>query len=167
MNESTPDHVPSSNPQLKRRRLSFESLERIRRRSDVVIAVFDETFAGDVHRHLPDAEIRIIRTIREFLDSPEPMAEALLINAEAGSAWTITYPEYSVVMPRDIPQSVPLVYALPRDDDDFEQFINHWIEIHRRDGTMERLYDHWILGRQDRFRPPRWSIIRDVLGWVS
>ena len=87
--------------------------------------------------------------------------------AEAGSAWTLIYPGYSVVIPRDLRGWVPLVYALPRNDPTFQHFMNHWIELTRRDGTIDRLYDYWILGRQERARAPRWSIIRNVLGWVN
>ena len=32
---------------------------------------------------------------------------------------------------------------------------------------IDQLYDHWILGRDAEKRGPRWSVIRDVLGWVD
>ncbi len=152
---------------LDKNRRDFESLERIRSRKNVVLAIADETISLGARRHLPDATIRNVRTISEFFESPEPIADALLISAEAGSAWTIVYPEYSVVVPRDLPGGVPLVYALPRNDRSFQHFFDHWIELNQRDGTIDRLYDHWVLGRQERVHKPRWSVIRDVLGWVD
>ena len=47
------------------------------------------------------------------------------------------------------------------------QFVNTWIELKRRDGTIDALYRHWILGQQAGHRQPRWSIIRDLLHWVE
>jgi hypothetical protein len=47
------------------------------------------------------------------------------------------------------------------------QFINTWIELKRRDGSIDALYRHWILGKQDGKRQPRWSIMRNVLTWVD
>jgi hypothetical protein len=32
---------------------------------------------------------------------------------------------------------------------------------------VEELFDHWILGRGAEEKQPRWSIIRDVMGWVD
>jgi Na+/H+-dicarboxylate symporter len=145
----------------------FESLERVRGREKTVLAVADETISLALHRYLPEATIRNVTTISEFFESPEPVADALVISAEAGSAWTLIYPNYSVVIPRDLRGGVPLVYAIPRDDRTFQHFMNHWIELTRRDGTIDRLYDYWILGRQERARAPRWSVIRNVFGWVD
>jgi hypothetical protein len=42
----------------------------------------------------------------------------------------------------------------------------HLIDLMRRNGPMQELYEYWILGRSAASRPPRWSIIRDVLHWV-
>ena len=61
---------------------------------------------------------------------------------------------------------VPLAFALPRDEPELTALVNTWIELMRRNGTMQELYEYWILGRSAASRPPRWSIIRDVLHWV-
>ena len=45
--------------------------------------------------------------------------------------------------------------------------MNTWIGLKRRDGFIDRLYDHWILGRTAAVRAPRWSIGRDVLALVA
>ena len=43
--------------------------------------------------------------------------------------------------------------------------VNIWIEQKRKDGTIEELFDYWILGQQRGARPRRWSVLDDVLGW--
>lgn len=45
--------------------------------------------------------------------------------------------------------------------------MNSWIELKKSDGTVQQLYDYWVLGREAEQLGPRWSVIRDVLGWVD
>jgi len=45
------------------------------------------------------------------------------------------------------------------------RFLGTWFELKRKDETIQALYDHWILGRDARAKRPRWSVLRDVLGW--
>jgi len=52
-------------------------------------------------------------------------------------------------------------------DHEWAQFVNTWIELKQRDGTINALYGHWILGKQAAKREQRWSVIRNVLGWVD
>jgi hypothetical protein len=60
---------------------------------------------------------------------------------------------------------VPLAYPVARHDADFAAFLSLWIEFKRSDGTLQALTDHWIFGKQAAARQPRWSILRNVLGW--
>ena len=34
-------------------------------------------------------------------------------------------------------------------------------------GIIDETYDYWVLGQGAQSHEPRWSIIRDVLGWVD
>ena len=56
----------------------------------------------------------------------------------------------------------------PEDGDErLREFVNHWIEIQRRNGSLHRLYNYWILDRSPEAESKRWSVIRDVLHWVD
>jgi hypothetical protein len=46
-------------------------------------------------------------------------------------------------------------------------FLEHWLELREKDGTMGGYYDHWILGKTPRQAKRRWSLVRDVLQWVE
>ena len=46
-------------------------------------------------------------------------------------------------------------------------FVNTWIALKRKDGTLDAAYKHWILGQDAAPRQPRWSIVRNVLHWVE
>ena len=94
-------------------------------------------------------------------------SDAAILPAESGSVWTLLYPQYSVVVPDADIVKVPLAYPLARRDLGFASFINTWIELKRRDGTIDALHRHWVLGRDAVVNRPRWSVIRDVLHWVE
>ncbi len=87
--------------------------------------------------------------------------------AESGSVLTLLFPKFTVVVPEPDIVKIPLAYPLARRDQDWARFINTWIELKRRDGTIDALYGHWILGKQAVKRQPRWSIMRNVLHWVD
>ena len=57
--------------------------------------------------------------------------------------------------------------AVAQDDQDLADFLTSWIELKKADGTVDRLFDYWILGKNAEPKAPRWSIIRDVLHWVD
>jgi ABC-type amino acid transport substrate-binding protein len=93
--------------------------------------------------------------------------DATAMPAESGSVLTLLYPKYTVVVPEPGIVKIPLAYPVAGRDQQWAQFINTWVELKRRDGTIDALYGHWILGKQASKRQPRWSIIRDVLHWVE
>jgi Na+/H+-dicarboxylate symporter/ABC-type amino acid transport substrate-binding protein len=93
--------------------------------------------------------------------------DAVVMTAESGSVLTLLYPKYTVVVPEPEIVKIPLAYPLARRDQDWAHFINTWIELKRRDGTIDAFYRHWILGKQAGKRQPRWSILGNVLHWVN
>jgi ABC-type amino acid transport substrate-binding protein len=88
-------------------------------------------------------------------------------SAEVGSAWTLLYPEYQVVVPKPVLSLLPLGYAVALGDTEMADFLNHWIDLKRKDNTIEKTYNYWILGQGVTIKEPRWSIIRNVLHWVE
>ena len=80
---------------------------------------------------------------------------------------TCTFLWLVVVVPEPGLIKVPLAFPLARRDERFASFINTWIDLKRRDGTLDELYSYWILGRNAAPKTPRWSVIRNVLGWVE
>ena len=73
----------------------------------------------------------------------------------------------TMVVPEPEIVKIPLAYPLARRDLEWAHFINTWIDFKRRDGTIDALCDHWVLGKQAVARKPRWSIMRNVLHWAD
>jgi len=122
-------------------------------------------YVREVRRRAPALQIEVV-ALRDMVDALSKY-DAVLLPAERGSVMTLLYPEYSVVVPQPDPVKVPLAYPLLRHGERWEAFVNTWVELKRRDGTIEKLYRHWILGQGAVRTGPRWSIIRNVLHWVE
>jgi Na+/H+-dicarboxylate symporter/ABC-type amino acid transport substrate-binding protein len=96
-----------------------------------------------------------------------PSLDAFAVPAERGSVLTLLHPAFSIVVPDPDPVKQPLAYGLPPNDTDWAALINNWIELKRKDGTIDQLYRHWILGQTSEHQHKRWSVIRNVLHWTE
>jgi len=124
----------------------------------------ESQFAEAVRRHVPQAETVQVESTRWFFEEEHDL-DALILSGEAGAAWSILYPSFQVVVPTRRRVSMPFVYAMARRDEDLAQFIDFWIELQKSMGRIEDLSSYWIRGVGIVAPTPRWSILRDVLGW--
>ena len=149
-------------------RRHFASIATLRQDSALRIATpgFPH-FDNLVRAALPNVELIRIGSPREFFEAPQGRFDALLATAEGGSAWTLIYPRFSVVVPRPNVVTGPIAFATPRTAPEVYDYVSTWIELKRHDGSVRHLYDFWILGRGAESTTPRWSVIRNVLGWVD
>lgn len=150
------------------RRDEFNSREAVQSLDAPRIAIPNlPYYIAKLKQYLPQAKIVPLSSPREFFRTDSEKIDAFLFTAEAGSAWTLVYPEYAVAVPLPDVIKVPLAYPTVKGDREITSFINGWIVLKRNDETIEKLYDHWILGRGAEKKEPRWSIIRNVLHWVE
>jgi ABC-type amino acid transport substrate-binding protein len=120
-------------------------------------------YVDKVKRFKPDAYVERFDSPREFCRSRHNDIDAFVYSAEAGSAWSLVYPDFSVVVPQPNIVGAPVSIAVPGDQLEFARFLNVWINLKKHDRTLNDLYDHWILGQSPVLRKPRWCIARDVL----
>jgi Na+/H+-dicarboxylate symporter/ABC-type amino acid transport substrate-binding protein len=147
---------------------AFSSWRAIRERPATTIAVPPlRYYQEEIRQRLPRAELRVIADLPAFLAQPDLPVDAIVMTAERGSAWTLLYPQFTVVVPEPGLIKVPLAYPISRHDEAFASFINTWIDLKRKDGTIDTLYNYWVLGRDAAPQRPRWSVIRNVLHWVE
>jgi ABC-type amino acid transport substrate-binding protein len=149
-------------------RSDFESEELINRRKRLRIGVvkgsYFEKRAAD---HFPNAQIVRLDSPRQFFDEDWRELDALATHAESGAAWTLVYPAYTVVNPLQRRDSAPVSMAIGGFDVVLDDTLNTWITLMKMDGTLDTLFDHWMLGKNTKPKEPRWSILRDVLHWVT
>lgn len=151
------------------RRKEFATVEKIQRmeRFRVALPGASTYFADRIKEVVPHAEVVSLNSIREFFESGGEGMDALIIGAEVGAAWTLLYPDFQVVIPEEVYVAFPLGYPIASGQQEWINLLNRWIDLKRKDRTIEWAYDYWILGKGATEKRQRWSIIRDVLHWVE
>ena len=149
-------------------RAKFDTVDELLGAKKTRIGVVnDDRLLRLVERRLPKAEAVALPRVAAFFEAETPPTDCLVISAEAGSAWTLTHPEFQVVLPFKKVTAWPLGYATSRGDDEFLRFLDLWIDLMRDEGFVSRLRDHWILGKTAVPKKPRWSVTRNVLHWME
>ncbi len=151
------------------RRSEFNSVEKVMDMEAPRLGVIDLPYIVDtlLRNNVPHAELVRLDSPRDFFTQKVGELDALVYTAEAGSAWSLIFPDYSVAVPQPDVYRIPVAYPVPRDEPELFDFLNSWVDLQKKDRTIEHLYDHWILGKRATGKEPRWSVIRNVLGWVK
>jgi proton glutamate symport protein len=149
------------------RRDEFSSREAVLAHESLRLGIPKNSYYADkIRRYLPQAELVPLASPRQFFQTAHEELDGLVFGAESGSAWTLIYPAFSVAVPQPDPLQVPMGYAVRLGDPDFVTYLNRWILLKQRDRTIERLFAYWFEGKAPPgASPPRWSVLRDVLGW--
>jgi ABC-type amino acid transport substrate-binding protein len=148
-------------------RTRFSNPDRETRLDPVRVAlVSSHYFAPRIYQVRPNASIVKLKSAEDFFSAETPPADALLLSAEEGAAYAFRHPKYTVVLPQPAIR-IPAAYALPRGEAEWQQLIGNWIDLKRKDGTLDELYQYWMMGGATDNKRPRWSVIRDVLHWVD
>lgn len=114
-----------------------------------------------------DVEFVVAETAGHFFEGRAAEVDAFLVPAENGAAWTLLHPEYSIVVPQPDPVRLSYAFGVALDSADLLAVIDAWITFAANEGTLARAREYWVLGQGAAARRPRWSIVRDVLGWVD
>ncbi|MCK5497979.1 MAG: transporter substrate-binding domain-containing protein, partial [Gammaproteobacteria bacterium] len=150
------------------RRDEFKKWEDIKMIDSPRIGIPDVPyFISLARQYLPGAQIIPLSSPRDFFNEKVKNLDAFIYSAEAGSAWTLIYPDYSVMVPLPDPLAFPIAYPIAKDDGEMLNFVNHWLTLKKEDRTIAKIYDHWILGKGADKKEPRWSVIRNVLHLIE
>jgi len=71
------------------------------------------------------------------------------------------------MVPQPDPIEISIAYGVALQSQGLAEAINELIIFASNTGEIDRSYEYWILGQGAKDHSPRWSIIRDVLGWVE
>jgi ABC-type amino acid transport substrate-binding protein len=147
----------------------FRTMDSVREIQKLTIGYTDLSLGlvTRLEEALPNATLIQLPNSQQFFQHDFSGFDALFISAESGSAFTLLYPEFEVVIPDDLRVQLPLFYAIGGGDTEMRSFLQHWVDLRRRDGTMQEFYEHWILGKNAAPKLRRWSIVRDVLHWID
>ena len=152
------------------RRGEFATWKAISEQGEIPIALSHfQNLEGEMAERLPQATAVSLGSLEgqyQYFESNGEQAVAFLDAAEEGAAWTILFPRYVVVVPRPVVR-LPVAYLVAADNSTVLNAMNNWLAIESANGYIEEVYAYWVEGKTESVRQPRWSIIRDVLGWVD
>ena len=150
------------------RRQEFDSIDKLRGNTESSFAVLNSrSLERSLESALPGLEFTGVDSPRSFLRGEMEGIDALIMSAEAASAWTLVYPGFAAIVPTPTSKQIPIVFALPVEDESFRLFVNNWLELAVSLGIDQQAYKYWILGLDANKRKPRWSVIRDELHWLE
>jgi len=128
-------------------RRKYDTLEKLRDAEDVGVGVLDDAWVVNrIQGVLPKARVVPMESFRPFFEGDEGErlgVDLIVIPAESGSAWTLLHPEYAVVTTVLQARHWPMGYPIGGRDRELEDFMNDWIYLSRKDGTIQTAYDHW------------------------
>lgn len=146
----------------------FADIDSLRAQDDLKIALVSSNyFRTHIARLLPNAQIIALEAAEDFFSDSGHGADAMLLTAEEGAAYAYRYPRYTVVKAKRGGIRTPAAYAVPKGDAEMIEFVSNWVDLKRKEGSVDSLYDYWMLGGVIKSKEPRWSIIRDVLHWID
>ena len=79
--------------------------------------------------------------------------------------WCLSHPDFVVIDYAGQIGKRYFAYALPIGSTDWASFLNSWLTLKEQSGFKQQMYSYWVLGENPKERPPRWSILRNVLHW--
>ncbi|TXS92069.1 cation:dicarboxylase symporter family transporter [Parahaliea maris] len=154
---------------LDHRRHDFRNVASLRQSRGLVIGVpLDSTQIRSSMEYYfdgADVEFRVMEFWGAFFEGADPEIDAFLMPVENASAWSLLYPDYTVIAPQPNPVRLPSAFGLAIGDAALRHVINEWIIFADNSGLVQRHYDYWILGEGAEDKPPRWSIMENWLGW--
>jgi len=153
------------------RRHEFDSLEELHRAHHLKIGVpLDTTqLESSIEQYFggTDAEFVTIEFWKPFFEGQHPELDAFLMPAEHASAWSLLHPGFTVVAPQPDPVKIPTGFGVAMGAEKLPRIIDEWTVYATHAGIVDRAYSYWIEGKGAKTRAPRWSIMRNVLGWAD
>jgi hypothetical protein len=148
------------------RKGEFATVEQIEKMRKLAVGVVkDDSIRAALEEKLPYVQVVMLDHPRDFFEGTVPNLDALLISAEAGSAWSLLYPHFQAVIPKPVRMKIPLAFPVAMNDSELADFVSQWINLMKGDPQLQQKYDYWIMGVGAEEKKPRWSILRDVIGW--
>ncbi len=150
-------------------RYKFRTIDELRKRGKLKLGRSAEDLGLEqiVKSRLTSVELTIVElpSARDYFNGSRSDLDGMIMLASSASAWTLLYPNYTVVVPQPNMVRLPVGIATRQADWELSLFIDQWLVIEQSRGALERAYSYWVLGQGVEKKQARWSIKRDVLGW--
>jgi Na+/H+-dicarboxylate symporter len=151
------------------RRHDFDQLEKIHNASGLRVGVPLDTSQLQyvIARYFADSDVELVPVEfwAAYFNGEHPGLDAFLMPVEHAAAWSLLHPEYAAVVPQPSPISIPTAFGIPMGAEGLQHVIDEWVVFASTAGVVDEAYAYWVLGEGARSNEPRWSIMRNVMGW--
>lgn len=128
------------------------------------IAAFSSDILVPLARQLfPKSEIVVVPDYSRLAEAGD--IDAAIWTLDQARAWASSHPGFSAVVPTDFGTPLLMAYLLPRDSREFAVLVDEWLALQRTNGFEEAMKSYWLEGKPGTPASPRWSVLRNVLGW--
>ncbi len=139
------------------RRAEFTDWLKTVDRKDLIVGIPESFFYRDaLERGFRNTKAWEISSPRLFFREEYKHIDAMLFGAASASAWTLLYPEYTVITPRPIRPPLSMAFPIGRVDPAFEVFMRNWINMRIQNKSIEKLFNYWIEGK---------NVSKDLIGF--
>jgi Na+/H+-dicarboxylate symporter/ABC-type amino acid transport substrate-binding protein len=115
-------------------------------------------------RHFPNATIVNLEDM-SLIQRGE--VDAVMWSYTSSFIWCLTHPEFVAIDYGLRIGKCYFSYAMPQHSIDFRFFLNNCLSLKEQSGFKQKMQAYWIEGLSPPNRPPRWSILHNVLHWVN
>lgn len=131
------------------RRAEFVEWTKIVERKDLIIGIPEIFFYEKaIEANFKNGKAWKISTPRLFFKEEYKHIDAMLFGAPTASAWTLLYPNYTVVAPKPLIPALSMAFPINKNDLSFELFMRNWINMKQKDKTIKKLFRYWIEGKK-------------------
>ena len=144
---------------------TFNNFETVSQLDTFTISYFvREEIAQTYLSNFPKGGAYEINSLDEFFNQQNDSIkiDAHLTSAERAASLTIFHPDYKLVNPLPYHINNGLVFPLA-DDEVWKRYIDNWIDYRTNDGTIQKIYNEWILGEEYQKEKKKWSIWSNVI----
>jgi len=150
---------------VSKKNTAFNDFETVMQLDTFTISYFvRQEIAESYLSNFPQGGAYEINSLDEFFNQTVDSIkiDAHLTSAERAASLTIIHPEYKIVNHLPYHINNGLVFPIA-DDEVWKRYIDNWIDYRTNDGTIENIYDEWILGKEYKRETNKWSIYENVL----
>ncbi|WP_440877467.1 cation:dicarboxylate symporter family transporter [Thalassotalea sp. PLHSN55] len=131
------------------RRAEFTHWDKILTRDDLTIGIPETFFYKDaINRIFTKGNAWEMSTPRLLFREQAEQVDGLLYGAAASSAWTLLYPNYTVIAPKPKLPALTMAFPINKNDHAFELFMQNWLSMKKQSGMLDTLFSYWIEGKK-------------------
>ncbi len=112
--------------------------------------------------HFPNADVIDMTGSSDYFYKE---LDAVLWSKFSGLIWSLSHPDFICIDYGNQLGKSYFGYPFRQHASEFGSFLNNWLSLKEQSGFKQSMKSYWIDGVHPSQRPPRWSILHNMLHW--